>query len=94
LHVGGDEVTYKHWKQAFIEQQNLRDDPGLQAYFNRRVLPVLKKHGKKMAGWDEVLHQNLPCDILVQSWRDHDSLAAAAKQGYEPSCLSATISTT
>lgn len=88
LHIGGDEVTYKHWKQnpriqAFIRQQNLRDEPGLQAYFNKRVLPILKKHGKKMAGWDEVLHQNLPRDILVQSWRDHDSLAAAAKQGYK-----------
>ena len=88
LHIGGDEVTYKHWKQnpriqAFIRQQNLRDEPGLQAYFNRRVLPILKKHGKKMAGWDEILHQNLPRDILVQSWRDHDSLAAAAKQGYK-----------
>ena len=88
LHIGGDEVTYKHWKQnpriqTFIKQQNLRDEPGLQAYFNRRVLPILKKHGKKMAGWDEILHQNLPRDILVQSWRDHDSLAAAAKQGYK-----------
>ena len=66
-----------------FKQQNLRDEPGLQAYFNRRVLPILKKHGKKMAGWDEILHQNLPRDILVQSWRDHDSLAAAAKQGYK-----------
>jgi hexosaminidase len=46
LHIGGDEVTYKHWKQnprihAFIQQQNLRDEPGLQAYFNKRVLPIL-----------------------------------------------------
>jgi hexosaminidase len=88
LHIGGDEVTYKHWSenpkiQAFIKQENLRDGPGLQAYFNRRVLPILKKHGKQMAGWDEILHQNLPRDILVQSWRDHESLAAAAKQGYK-----------
>ena len=34
LHIGGDEVTYKHWKenpriQAFIQQQKLRDEPGL-----------------------------------------------------------------
>ena len=86
FHIGGDEVTYKHWKenpriQTFIKQQGLRDEPGLQAYFNKRVLTILKKHGKKMGGWDEILHQNLPRDILVQSWRDHDSLAAAAKQG-------------
>jgi hexosaminidase len=88
LHIGGEEVTYKHWNanpriQAFIKQENLRDGAGLQAHFNRRVLPILKKHGKKMAGWDEILHQNLPRDILVQSWRDHESLTAAAKRGYK-----------
>jgi hexosaminidase len=47
-----------------------------------------------MAGWDEVLHQNLSRDILVQSWRDHDSLAAAAKQGFKTLLSFGTISTT
>jgi hexosaminidase len=87
FHIGGDEVTGKHWKQnagiqSYIRQHNLRDEAGLQAYFNRRVEALVKKHGKKMMGWDEVLHPGLPRDIMVQSWRDHESLAAAAKRGY------------
>ncbi len=87
FHIGGDEVTGKQWKQnatiqSFIRQHNLRDEAGLQAYFNRRVEALVKKHGKKMMGWDEVLHPGLPRDIMVESWRDHESLAAAAKRGY------------
>ena len=35
-----------------------------------------------MVGWDEILRPDLPKDIVVQSWRGQDSLAAAAKQGY------------
>ena len=35
-----------------------------------------------MVGWDEILRPDLPKDIVVQSWRGQDSLAAAAKLGY------------
>ena len=39
-------------------------------------------HKKIMIGWDEVLDPNSPKDIVIQSWRGQQSLAAAAKQGY------------
>ncbi|MCC6588214.1 MAG: family 20 glycosylhydrolase [Bryobacterales bacterium] len=88
FHIGGDEVTYKHWKQnpkiqAFIKQHNLKNEPGLQTYFNQRVLPIIRKHGKKMMGWDEILHQDLPKDIMVESWQNHESLVTAAQRGYQ-----------
>jgi hexosaminidase len=87
LHIGGDEVEGKHWKenakiQAFIQQRGLKDNHGLQAYFNQRLLQILTKHGKRMIGWDEVLHPDLPKNIVVQSWRGPEALAAAARQGY------------
>jgi hexosaminidase len=80
LHIGGDEVNGKHWKanagiQKFIRDRGLKDEAGLQAHFNRRVEAIVRKHGKKMMGWDEVLHPELPREVLVQSWRDHESLA-------------------
>jgi hexosaminidase len=55
----------------------------LQAYFNDRVLGIVKKHGKKMMGWDEILAPELPKDIVIQSWRGQDSLAAAVQQGFQ-----------
>jgi hexosaminidase len=87
LHIGGDEVTGKHWRlnpqiQAFIARNNLRDKHGLQAYFNGRIEKILKKHGKRVVGWDEILHPQLPRDIVIQSWRGQQSLAEGARQGY------------
>jgi len=87
MHIGGDEVTGKHWRlnpqiQAFIAKNNLQDKHGLQAYFNGRISKILQKHGKRMVGWDEILHPQLPKDIVVQSWRGQKSLAEGARQGY------------
>ena len=87
MHIGGDENNGAEWKrnpriQAFMHEHNLKDTAALQAYFNRRLLPILTKHGKKMIGWDEILTPDLPKDVVVQSWRGVDSLAAGARQGY------------
>jgi hexosaminidase len=87
LHIGGDENRGKQWMAneritAFMKQHNLADAHALQAYFNKRMLAIVQKHGKKMIGWDEVLHPDLPKDIVVQSWRGPKSLGEAAKQGY------------
>jgi hypothetical protein len=38
--------------------------------------------GKRMIGWDEVLHPSLPRETAIQSWRRQKSLADAARQGY------------
>ncbi len=87
-HVGGDENNGKQWNanpaiQAFIQRQHLGDDAGLQAYFNRRLLEILTRYHKRMVGWDEILHPDLPRTIVIQSWRGAASLAAAARQGYD-----------
>jgi hexosaminidase len=87
MHIGGDENNGVEWRknpriQAFMHDHNLKDTAALQAYFNQKLLQILTKHGKKMIGWDEVLTPDLPKDVVVQSWRGVDSLAAGAKQGY------------
>ncbi len=87
FHIGGDEVNGKEWDanakiQAFMRARGLKNNQDLQAYFNTRVQKIVSKHGKIMVGWDEILRPDLPKDIVVQSWRGQDSLAAAAKQGY------------
>ncbi len=87
FHVGGDEVNGKQWDanpriREFMRAHKMKDNADLQAYFNRRILAIVQKHGKKMIGWDEILHPDLPKDIIVQSWRGQNSLAAAAKQGF------------
>ncbi|MGD8539497.1 MAG: family 20 glycosylhydrolase, partial [Candidatus Aminicenantes bacterium] len=58
------------------------DNHDLQAYFNKRIQAIVKKHGKKMVGWDEIFHPELPTDVVVQSWRGPKALAEIAKKGY------------
>jgi hexosaminidase len=87
FHIGGDEVNGKQWDanpniQAFMHSHGLKSNQDLQAYFNTRVQKIVSKHGKTMVGWDEILQTDLPKDIVVQSWRGQDSLAAVAKQGF------------
>ena len=87
FHIGGDEVNGKQWDdnpkiQAFIHAHGMKNDQDLQAYFNQRMEKILTKHHKVMVGWDEILHPDLPKTIVVQSWRGQESLATAAKQGY------------
>jgi hexosaminidase len=87
MHIGGDENNGVEWKanphiQSFMREHNLHDTAALQNYFNQRLLTILEKHGKHMIGWDEILTPDLPKDVVVQSWRGFDSLAAGAKAGY------------
>jgi hexosaminidase len=86
FHIGGDEVNGKQWSQsatiqAFAKEHKLEGARGLQVYFNQRI-QMLRKYGKIMVGWDEVLHPDLPTDTVVQSWRGQASLAEAASKGY------------
>jgi hexosaminidase len=87
FHIGGDEVEETQWKnspsiQAFARAHRLNDNRDIQTYFNRRVERLLKKHGKTMIGWDEVLNPELPPDTVIQSWRGAASLVEAASKGY------------
>jgi hexosaminidase len=88
MHIGGDENQGKQWDrnpaiQAFMQAKGIKDNHGLQAYFNTRLLKILQKHGKKMIGWDEVLQPELPKDIVIHSWRGTAALADAARKGYD-----------
>jgi len=88
LHIGGDEVQAEHWDkneeiQLFMKEKGFKDNHDLQAYFNTRLQKIIKKHNKKMLGWDEILHPGLPKDIAIQSWRNQTSLWEAARNGSE-----------
>src|SRR2546426_12701270 len=87
FHIGGDEANGKQWNanrriQTFMRGHGLKDNEALQAYFNRRLQRILARHGKRMEGWDEILHPDLPKSVVVQSWRGPESLGESARQGF------------
>ena len=92
FHIGGDETTARHWNanpeiQKFKTRNSLKTNQDLQAYFNRRVAEILRRYGKKMIGWGEVLHDDLPKDTVVQAWQSKPVIADILRRGY-PAILS------
>jgi hexosaminidase len=85
-HIGGDEVTGKHWNQnprilRFKRTRRIKDNDALHAYFNGRLSRILVKHHRRLVGWDEILHPDLAPGSVVQSWRGTEYLGRAAVQG-------------
>ena len=67
LHVGGDE--------AFAT------DPEDYRYFVERVQRIVRGHGKRMLGWEEVARAPLRRSTLVQHWHDPELARRAVAQG-------------
>jgi len=87
FHLGGDEVNGKQWEanpeiQKYMKSHGLKSNEDLQAYFNQHVVKIIEKYKKTPVGWDEVLHPDLPKDVVVQSWRGPDGEAKAVEQGH------------
>ncbi|MBI9072218.1 MAG: family 20 glycosylhydrolase [Melioribacteraceae bacterium] len=87
MHIGGDENNGKQWKaneeiQAYMKKNDIHDKHELQAYFNQRISKILTKYNKKMVGWDEIQHPDLPGNIVIHSWRGKQGIKKAAENGY------------
>jgi hexosaminidase len=88
LHIGGDEVNPKQWQQsdninALMLAHNLENSDAVHSFFNSRLQKILAEHQRKMMGWDEIFHKDLPNDIVIQSWRGLQSLNLIADAGYQ-----------
>ena len=88
IHLGGDEAVKDQWKanpaiQAKIRQLGLKDEDALQGWFTARVGKYLAKHGRRLIGWDEILHGQVPADAAIMSWHGLDGAVAAAKGGHD-----------
>ncbi len=87
IHIGGDECYHGYWAenvgcQELMQKEGLKTTEELQSYFIKRLEKILKKHGKKLIGWDEILEGGLAPEASVMSWRGTAGGIAAAKQGH------------
>ncbi len=88
IHIGGDEVLKKEWKesayaQEVIKREGLKDEHELQSYFIKRIEKFLNKNGRNIIGWDEILEGGLAPNATVMSWRGVEGGIAAAKQQHD-----------
>lgn len=94
FHIGGDENNGKEWNaspdiQKFKQDNNLMNNHDLQTYFNMKLIPMLKRHNKKLMGWEEIMTENMSKDAIIHAWRGTNegqeaggALIKAAKSGY------------
>ena len=95
FHIGGDENEGKDWDanpkiQEFMKKNKLANNHELQTYFTMQLVPMLKKHGKQLMGWEEIMTKNMSKDAIIHSWRGPNegmvagqSLVDAVKKGYK-----------
>ena len=88
IHVGGDEVPKRQWKedaaaQARMKDEGLKDEDELQSWFIRRMDKWLTEKGRRLIGWDEILEGGLAPGAAVMSWRGEKGGVAAAKAGHD-----------
>ena len=95
FHIGGDENEGKDWDsnpkiQEFKKKNKLSTNHELQTYFTMQLVPMLKKHGKQLMGWEEIMTKNMSKDAIIHAWRGANegavpgqSLVDAVKKGYK-----------
>jgi hexosaminidase len=85
VHIGGDEVHPAWWSEdpavaALQRNRGLADIAAVQNYFTTRVVGLLHDMGKRVVGWDEVLHPDMP-NLVVQNWRGATTRDRAGAHG-------------
>jgi hexosaminidase len=73
IHIGGDEVPKKRWKecpdcQQRIKAENLKDEHSLHAYFTRRIATYLGAKGRRGITWSDSPQEGLTSNLVMQFW--------------------------
>ncbi|CAM3099279.1 beta-N-acetylhexosaminidase [Flavobacterium frigoris] len=94
FHIGGDENNGKEWNanpaiEEFKKGNKITSNHDLQTYFNMKLIPMLKKHDKRLMGWEEIMTKDMSKDAIIHAWRGGNegvtpggALITAAKNGY------------
>jgi hexosaminidase len=74
FHVGGDEVSGKHWMndpeiQKYMADNKIKNVVELQFIFTKKIESIVKKINRKMLAWDEVLNEDKDINAAIQIWR-------------------------
>ncbi len=87
IHIGGDECPVTSWVNSpfckdLMKQDSMQDPREIEGYFIGKIAQYLKKKGKTIIGWDEILDSPVPPDATVMAWRGVDRGIIAAKMGH------------
>ena len=84
INIGGDEVATANWKvcpscQALMQKMGYDNEKQLMNYFVERMEKIAAKHGKKIAGWHDIVVGDISRDNLVVAWKSRNATDAIMK---------------
>lgn len=85
FHIGGDELKLERWNAdprtpGLLRRYGLGNVAELQPWFTRHLHALAARHGKRIVGWDEIGHEELPSDAIIMSWRGESASVGACPQ--------------
>jgi len=87
IHLGGDEANKVNWAACPHCQKRMREVGAknvseLQAWLTRELAAAVASHGRRLAGWTEILYGGMaPEGSVLFSWLGAEGGIAAAKAG-------------
>ena len=88
INIGGDEVVMENWRncpdcQKVMKKMGYTSEKQLMQYFVERMEKIAAKHGKKIAGWEDIaVAQNISRDNLVVVWHGKNVAQRALDAGF------------
>ena len=94
INIGGDEAPKKRWEQCAkcqkrIQEQGIHGDSTLtaeaklQGYFTNRMEQYIKKLGRSIIGWDEIMEGDISQSATILCWRGIEHGMKAALAGHD-----------
>lgn len=86
IHIGGDEAPKGNWDActkctAMKSKLGITSSHGLQAYMTSYFNDFLKKYGKRIIGWEEILDGLTTKEPIAQQWNNAAACYTALRNG-------------
>ena len=89
INIGGDEAVYTRWEkcpdcQALMKREGLKKASDIQGYLTNVVAEMMKKKGRTLIGWDEIIQRGKVNEqVVALSWHNPNDTLVATKTGHK-----------
>lgn len=89
INIGGDEAVYTRWEkcpdcQALMKREGLKKASELQGYLTNVVAEMMKKKGRTLIGWDEIIQRGkIKEPVVALTWRNLNDTIKATETGHK-----------
>ncbi|HIZ27464.1 MAG TPA: family 20 glycosylhydrolase [Candidatus Barnesiella merdipullorum] len=96
INIGGDEAVYTRWEscphcQAVVKREGLKDASELQGYLTNVVAEMMKKKGRTVVGWEEILLRGeVKTPVVGVFWHNVADTIEATRTGHKAILTPAT----